>query len=446
MAQLDGTIVTVALPTIEDGFGIGTSLTQWVVLGFHLPLIALSLPSGRYLDRVGHRAALVLSVSGFTVASVAVGLAPGIEWLIGARVVQGAFGAMLFALAPVLTTIAVRPEVRGRAMAIVMTLGPLGAVSGPVLGGLVIEYLTWPWIFYVNVPVGMAVIGIGWAQLSAGSPLRAPDRAWYAEALLIGGAAIALMLALTFTAEVGVEWILLALVAVPLAVLWRRRPGSAAVRELLSTPGMTGPHLALLAEIAAVIAVQFLVPFHLHAAGVAPARIGMTMLAFPLAVMVSGLIAGVLADRWNARVISVTGVVVVTVGIALTVPLGSDWRTAELMWRLAIVGVGAGLFAGPNQAMVMALSPRHLLGTAGASTSMARQIGIALGPALATTAWALSGYQQSGMRTALALACALAALSVVALVISRRAAGTDAAAGGGEPGEGVRGPMAEDPA
>jgi MFS family permease len=439
MAQLDGTIVTVALPTIEEDFGIGTSLTQWVVLGFHLPLIALSLPSGRYLDQVGRRAALLLSVTGFTAASVAVGLAPGIEWLIGARMIQGAFGAMLFALAPVLTTIAVRPEVRGRAMAIVMTLGPLGAVSGPVLGGLMIEYLSWPWIFYVNVPVGLAVIGIGWSQLSAGSPLRVPDRAWYMEALLLGGAAVALMLALTFTAEIDARWFFLALISVPLVLLWRRRPGSAAVRELIGTPGIAGPHVALLAEIAAVIALQFLVPFHLYRVGVAPAQIGMTMLAFPLAVMASGLIAGVLADRWNARAISTTGVVVVTAGLALMVPLASDWRTGELIWRLAIVGVGAGLFAGPNQAMVMAISPRRLFGTAGASTSMARQIGIALGPAVATTAWAMSGYELGGMRLALGLACALGAVSVVALLVSAPGTGDQPATNVSDAAGGVAG-------
>jgi MFS family permease len=86
---------------------------------------------------------VTFAVSGFTLASVAVGLAPSIGWLIAVRVLQGAFAALLFALIPVLATLASRPASRGRAMGIVMTLGPLGGVTGPVLGGLLIEHLSW---------------------------------------------------------------------------------------------------------------------------------------------------------------------------------------------------------------------------------------------------------------------------------------------------------------
>lgn len=93
------------------------------------------------------------------------------------------------------------------------------------------------------------------------------------------------------------------------------------------------------------------------------------------------------------------------------IPISSDWAMAELSWRLALIGVGAGLLAGPNQTMAMNHSPRHLLGTTGASTSLARQLGIAFGPTLATTLWALPGYTLTGMRTALGGAAALAMLA-----------------------------------
>jgi MFS family permease len=106
MAMLDLSVVNVALPAIEQDFGTWASITEWIVLGYLLPLIALTLPSGRWLDRAGKRAALAFSVSGFAAASVAAGLAPGIGWLIGARVAQGTFGAVLFALVPALATTA----------------------------------------------------------------------------------------------------------------------------------------------------------------------------------------------------------------------------------------------------------------------------------------------------------------------------------------------------
>lgn len=417
MAQLDATVVNVALPTIESELDIGTSLTQWIVLGYVLPMIALSLPSGRWLDGVGHRNALVLAVSGFVLTSVAVGLAPSISWLIAARVFQGAFAAVLFALIPVLTTVTSRPDQRGRAMGIVMTLGPLGGVSGPVLGGLLVEHAGWQWIFYLNVPIGLIVIAIGLTQLPSGPALRMPGRGFQTEIGLLGMAAITLMLSLTFTAEYGPGWLVLAPLALPFVLLWYRHPSSGAVRELLQARGMLGPHLVLMSEMTAVMAVAFLIPFHLQrVVGATPASVGLTMLAFPLATMIFGWIGGALADRFTPRKVTGVGALAVTLGVTLLVPLAQGWGMADLTWRLAIIGVGAGLLAGPNQTMAMNNSPRHLLGTTGASTSLVRQIGVAFGPALATTVWALAGDTITGMRLAMGMAAVSAALSVLALV------------------------------
>ncbi|MGP4028693.1 MFS transporter [Actinomadura sp. 3N407] len=419
IAQLDVTIVNVALPTIEHEFGTGTSLTEWVVLGYVLPLIALSLPSGRWLDRVGRRQALVFAVTGFAVAGVAAGLAPGIGWLLAARVVQGAFGAALFALVPVLTTIAVRPQMRGRAMAVVMTLGPLGGVAGPGLGGLIIESLGWPWIFYLNVPVSALVIVIARSQLRPGRRLRVPDRSWTAETGLLGAAAVAVMLALSLGAGGGPAWLLLAPLAVPFVLAWWRLPAGRPVRELIAVPGMRGPHLALLTEMTAIMTVQFLIPFHLLQGGTSPSTTGMTMLALPIGIMVAGLAGGVLSDRWGAKRTAAGGLVVLSLSLASFELLGFDagWGPAELAVPLTLVGVGAGLFAGPNQTMAMGLSPHHLLATTGASTSLVRQLGVALGPALATVTWSMTDYRFEGMRLAIGMAFCMAVLSLAALLI-----------------------------
>jgi MFS family permease len=135
MASVDMSIVNIALPAIERDFTIPTSTTEWVVLAYLLPLAGLALPSGRWLDSVGQRQAFAFSLTGFAVASVAAGLAPSLAVLIGARLGQGAFGALLFALVPALATTAVQPQVRGRAMGLITTLGPLGLISGPAVGG-----------------------------------------------------------------------------------------------------------------------------------------------------------------------------------------------------------------------------------------------------------------------------------------------------------------------
>ena len=165
MVALDSSIVNVALPSIGQAFHAPAALTEWAILGYLLPAVALVLPAGRWLDRSGRRPAFVLAIAGFALSSALAGASFGIGWLIAARLLQGAFGALLAAIFPALVTSAVRPEVRGRAMSLVATLGPLGAVAGPALGGLLVSTLGWPAIFYVNLPVSLLVLLIGWRSI-----------------------------------------------------------------------------------------------------------------------------------------------------------------------------------------------------------------------------------------------------------------------------------------
>jgi EmrB/QacA subfamily drug resistance transporter len=439
MAMLDMSIVNVALPVIQREFATRASVTEWVVLGYMLPLVALTLPSGRWLDRIGKRAALVLSVAGFAVASVTAGLAPGIEWLICARVVQGAFGAILFALTPALATTAVSPHARGRAMGVVATVGPLGAIAGPVIGGFLVETLGWPWIFFVNVPVSIAVIAIGLVHIPADGPLRLPDRAWAVETALLGSATVSVLLGLSLAAGRGLGWLLLALWALPALAIWRRMDSSRVVRELVRAPGLTAPHLALLLTAVAAGVVVFLTPFYLQQVLKVSASVtGLTLLGFPVAMAVLGPIGGVLTDRWGGRRTAIAGTAVLTGGLLLLVPLGGAWTPVQLAWRLGVLGAGSGLFNAAIVTLAMSISPRNLLGTTGASTSLARQLGFALGPALATVVWAVSSYTPVGMRAAFGLAAMLSAFGAVALLRNRPAITVNGTTGSNSPGLAVR--------
>lgn len=423
MATIDMSIVNVALPAIQTSLNTQPSVTEWVALGYFLPLVALALPSGRWLDRVGKRAALGFAAAGFGVASVLCALAPTIGVLIGARVVQGVFGSVLFAMTPMLAAIAVRPEMRGRALSVFATLGPLGAVSGPALGGLLISQLSWEWIFYVNVPVCVVVVLLGMSQIRADGPLRLPNLSWATEAALLGASTVALMLGLSFTASGGLGWLLLSALAIPLVWAWTRLESSKGPRELVRSPGVAGPLVGLLAVMTATAFVQYLAPFFLAQVLHQPAAsIGVTVLAFPLAMAVCGPIAGVLTDRWNARLTQVLGTAIAVVGLALTVPLGSDWHPLDLAWRLAVIGVGIGLFTAPNQTVMMSSAPKSMMGTMGAGSSLVRQLGLSLGPALATLIWSLADYRLVGMSVAFGVAVVVTLIAGVAVSYRRRPA------------------------
>ncbi|MFI9561173.1 MFS transporter [Nonomuraea endophytica] len=420
MASIDMSIVNVALPAIEQDLGIVTSLTEWVVLAYLLPLAGLALPSGRWLDSVGRRAALGFSLTGFALASVAAGFAPDMAWLVGARLVQGTFGALLFSLVPALAATAVRPEARGRAMALITTLGPLGLLSGPGLGGLIVDRLDWSWIFFVNVPVSVLVMVVGLLTLPSGAPLRMPDRRWFAEALLISTAVAALLLALSFTASGGPAWMLLALVAVLLVLVWARMPASESLRRLFRGPGEVGPHIALASAATAIGTVFFITPFFMQRElGESLSAAGITILLFPAGMAAMGPVGGFLGDWWGRRRTAILGAAVFTVGLALLLPMDSSWSLGDLGWRLLLAGFGNGLFNAPNMAMAMTNAPPQLLATTGSSTSLARTMGFAMGPALATLVWSATSYQVAGMRGAMILATALSGLSVVALLRTR---------------------------
>lgn len=416
MAAVDASVVSVVLPTLEADLRIRTSLTQWVVLAYLLPFVALMLPCGRWVDRIGKRAALSLSATGFAAASAAAGAAPGIGWLLGARVAQGAFGTLLVILSLALTTNAVRPRARGRAMGGLATLGSLGAVSGPPIGGVLLATLGWPWIFYLNIPICLLVIIIGRVQLPADGPLRLPDHMWIAETVLLACAAVMLLCGLSLTASHGLGWLTMVFATILPLMAWRRMRISQAVRHLVGSPGMAAPHLALLITATTVGLVFFLIPFYLQQQLHASATVtGLTIAAFPVGGMVFGPIGGVLADRWIARSVARTGAAVLVSGLLLMSPLSVGWTPAELAWRLGVIGAGVGLSIGPNMTMTMALAPRHLLGVACASTNLARQVGFAMGPALATAVWALSGYTLGGMRGAILLIAGMSALGLISI-------------------------------
>jgi predicted MFS family arabinose efflux permease len=233
---------------------------------------------------------------------------------------------------------------------------------------------------------------------------------------VLGGAVVALMVGLSLAASQGLVWLALTLGIIPLFLMWRRMPSSQTLIGLLQAAGVRAPHIALLCVATASAFVFFLTPFYLQRTlHLSASATGLTMLSFPLAAAMLGLIGGVVADRWEMRQTAVVGAIVFTVALLMIVPLRHDWSRISVVWRLALLGVGFGLFNGPNIAMAMSHTPRRLLGTTGASISMARQLGFALGPAVATMLWALSGYTLGGMRPPIAFAATLSAVGVLSL-------------------------------
>ncbi len=421
VAMLDMNIVNVALAGLGADLGVSAETAQWAVLGYQVPVVALLLPVGRWLDGAGIRAALLVSITGFALASATAALSPWVGWLIAARVVQGGFGAILFVLMPALAAQAVRPELRGRAMSVPATLGPLGAAVGPVAGGILLDHLGWRAIFLVKIPFCVAVLVVVWRALPRGAGLPLPGRREVGDAVLMGGAMIAVLLALTFAAD-SPAWLALAVVGLGPLVRWARGAGGRDVISVVRSSRTLPVDAAVLALGAAFAAMHYMVAVHLQRdEGVGGTATGLTVLAFPLAMGLAGPIGGQLADRWGARPAAVTGAAVTAAGLLLLVLIGGDWSPPDVAWRLALAGFGMGLYGGPSQALVMTAVPPERMPTAGAAVQFARSVGFALGPALAVAVWGIAGSGDGGVRAALALAAALGCLAVGLLAAGRTA-------------------------
>lgn len=402
VAQLDATIVNVALPTIAGSFHADATVVQWVVLGYLTPIIGLALCAGRWVDVSDSRRVLRVACVGFAVASVACGLAPALWLLVAARVVQGVFAAVLLSISPVLATVAVSPSRRARAFGVMMLFGTAGGMTGPVVGGWLVEAFGWPWIFYLTwVPLALVVV-LSVRSLPLGPALSWPSGRWLVEAATFGLGAVSVLLGLSLS-----PWFL---VGAALLAVWWRGADAVPVRALLRVPGVLGPHVALACLYSGLFVVTFVLPFFIGDASTT----GLVLLAFPVSALVLSYGAGMVADRVGTRPVAMCGAAVIATGLALlTFTSGSPW---DIAWRLAFVGAGFGLFNGQLQVFLMGNAPRPQLGLTAATSNLVRQVGIAVGSAGGAALWVWSG--SSALHTGVWVALGLIVLCGVAVTLS----------------------------
>ncbi len=421
MGSFDLFGVNVVLPDIADDFGVAPTTAQWVVLSYILPITALALPTGRWLATVGRRSSTVFLVAGFALASLVVGLSPSMGALIAARTVQGVFGAGVFAATTVVAFEAVRVDARGRAIAIIASIAPLGGIAGPSLGALLAGTWGWPWIFFVNLVVGAVAITIFLVAMRPDAGLRLPRGDVLVEVVLLGGATAAVLLALTWVPQYGPGWFALALAAVPLVALWHRTHRGSPLLGLLRSPGVAAAMLSIGFFSAAAISVQYLASyFAQQTLRLTVTETGLALLSLSACTAAVGPLGGYLTDRVSPAIVSAVGFVVIALAIASFAPLDRHWGVVDLAVRAATVGIGQGLVAGPTLTMAMSASPAEHLESAGSSSGFVRNIGFVTGPALMTTIWAIGGYTVGGMGIALCVAAALALAGAVCVASSAR--------------------------
>uniref|UniRef100_A0AAU2VPH7 DHA2 family efflux MFS transporter permease subunit n=1 Tax=Streptomyces sp. NBC_00008 TaxID=2903610 RepID=A0AAU2VPH7_9ACTN len=434
MAALDNLVVTTALPSIRESLGGELGELEWTVNAYTLTFAVLLMLGASLGDRFGRRRLFVIGLTVFTGASAAAALAPGINELIAFRAVQGVGAAIMMPLTLTLLTAAVPPARRGAALGIFSAVTGLAVASGPLVGGSLTEHLSWQWIFWLNVPVGLVLLPLARLRLAES---YAPDsRLDIPGTLLVSGGLFGIVYGLVNANSEG--WsdpVVLASLIAGTALMGAfivhgfRAENPMLPMRLFRSRAFFGINMAGLLMFLGMFGSIFLLSQYFQGVmGYSPAEAGLRMLPWTGMPMLVAPVAGMLADRFGGRPVVATGLAVQAVGLGLfAMSLAPDASYVSQLPGLIVGGVGMALYFAPAASLVMSSVRPAEQGIASGASNALREVGGALGVAVLATVFSSQGGYDSartftdGTVLAVWLGAGMVALAaLVALMIPGR--------------------------
>ena len=398
MVVLDNLVVSTALPVIRVDLGASIEELEWTVNAYTLTFAVFLLTGAALGDRFGRRRMFATGIALFTAASAAAALAPTIDALIVARAIQGMGGALVMPLTLTILSTAFPAERRGVALGMWGAVGGIAVASGPLVGGLVIEGISWQWIFWLNVPVGIALAPLALLRLretyGTDRALDLPGLALVSAGLLglvwglVNGNAdgwtsprILAALGLGAVLLAGfVRWELRARTPMlPMRFFRSRTFAAANTASLLMTFGMFG-------------SIFLLTQFFQTAQGHSPLQAALRVLPWTLMPMVVAPIAGALSDRIGGRVLLASGLGLQALGLAWNAAVTeAGVGYGSLVGPFVISGIGMGLFFAPLANVVLGSVARDEEGKASGANNAVREVGGVLGVAVLASIFSQAG-------------------------------------------------------
>jgi EmrB/QacA subfamily drug resistance transporter len=384
MSTLDASIVNISLPTIVHSLNTNLTAVAWVVVAYLIIITGCLLVMGRFADLLGQRWVYLFGLLTFTAGSALCGFSPTIYFLIGSRVVQGLGASALMAIGPAILTTTFREEERGQVLGILGSVVSAGFLTGPLLGGFLVEHLGWRSIFFINLPIGAIGIFLSSKILErSGSPMKVRVDLW--GALLLFFFITSLLLFLNRVGQ-GLSpllwgWLFISLFCFGLFIvvelrsssplvdlhLLRRRLFIASLGASLLSFWMSGAH-------------SFVAPFFLqNILGFSPSKVGMLIFPVALTVMVMAPLGGRLSDRIGVKVPTTIGLTLTSLTIFSFVFLKTAVSDYDILWRQIVLGIGIGLFNPANSSAILGSLPRERVGLASSLLALSRNLGIVVG-------------------------------------------------------------------
>ncbi|MBC7328263.1 MFS transporter [bacterium] len=408
MGPIDVSIVNINLPVIADYFSLHPSQVVWVSISYLFMLSTLLLPFGKAGDIIGFKKLYLRGLLIFIFMSLTCGLSLNFTMLVISRGLQALGAGITMALAPAIITAVFPSEERGRALGLHALAVALGLAIGPSLGGFLSDNFGWRSIFLINIPIGVSAYYFCSKLLPEFEGRKEqPD---YVGTILIFFSLLSLLL---FISNIGktslnLPLLLLILLSISFFALFIRYekiiPHPLIDLTLFKNPIFSlGLSCSFLNYITQYIII-FSIPFYLQKVLFYPAsKAGLIMTTIPLTILLVAPFSGWISDKIGHKIPALTGLVlctISTIALAMLTPIAKEW---QIIWRLALYGLGTGVFQSPNNSAIMGSADRSKLGIAGAILATIRNLGMVLGLNIASTilSWLQNFYSSRGFSNAL---------------------------------------------
>ncbi len=388
LAVLDGVIVNIALPTICEMLSISASSSIWIVNAYQIAIIVSLLPLSAMGDWIGYRKILLSGLMIFTLMSIGCALSWNFSSLVAFRVLQGVGASAIMSVNTSIVRLIFPRRMLGRGLGINSTIVSVASVAGPTIAAAILATASWPWLFAVNVPIGICALLLGFRHLPE-NPVLQSQRGFRWRDAALNALTFGLLFSLVTGFTHGVEWWILLLEAVALICvgyiyvngqLGRKTP--ILPFDLLRIPIFSLSVLTSILTFVAQMSIMVAMPFILQRQfGYTPLQVGAVITAWPIVNFFATPIAGVLVDRYNPGVLGFIGLLVLTLAttlLALTPPDATSW---QITLRLALCGFGFGFFQAPNNNIIITSAPLERSGSASGMMATARLTGQILGAA-----------------------------------------------------------------
>jgi len=403
MASLDNLVVSTALPVIRMHLHAGLSGLEWTVNAYTLTFAVLLLPAATLGERFGRRRIFVAGIALFTVSSAVAALSPSIAVLVTARALQGAGGAMIMPLSLTLLSAAVRPERRNAALGIWGAIGGVAVAVGPLVGGAVTSGWSWQYIFWLNVPVGLALLPLARWRLaeSRGSAARLDVVGVGLVSTGLFGVVLGLVRgnAHGWTSSSVLGSFVVGSLALAAFVAWELRIDHPMLDiRLFAHRGFTAVNVtALLFSFGMFGSIFFLTQFLQTVQHFSPLQAGVRVLPWTAITMVLAPVVGQLSERWGGKPLVVAGLALQAVGLSwLASILTPTTPYGDMIVPFVLCGVGMTLFFVPLASVVLGTLPKALEGVASGANAAFRELGGVLGIAVLGAVFSSNGGYASG--------------------------------------------------